>query len=182
MGFSAYYNESNLSKTSNLSNYATDTLGGEVRWVFPVGRFEALRLSLGYDQTRLKVDQPYAAKEINDFINRYGNEFNEFIVGTGWSHDSLDQRLFPKKGISQTLDFRVVVPGARQQYYKAYYEAKSYYPISDSELWIGNLIGNVGYANGFGKTKNLPFYRNYTAGGTRFVRGFEENSLGPKTH
>ncbi len=182
MGFSAYYNQTNLSKTTNLSNYTTDTLGGDIRWVFPVSKYEALRFSLGYDDTRLKVDPNtlFVAQEINDFVNRFGKTFQEYVVGLGWNFDSLDQRIFPKRGVTQSAGIRAVVPGARQQYYRLSYDISTYYPVSASELWIVGFSGNLGYGNGYGKTPRMPFYRNYTAGGTRFVRGFEENSLGPK--
>ncbi len=179
MGLSAYYNESNLSKTTNMSSYTTDTLGGEVRWVFPMSKYDALRLSLGYDDTRLKLDQ-IVAQEITDFTNKYGKQFREYTVGFGWNYDSLDQRVFPKRGITQSAGIRMVVPGANQQYYKLSYDISSFTPLSASELWVLGMSGNVGFANGYGKTARLPFYRNYTAGGTRFVRGYEENSLGPK--
>lgn len=180
MGASAYYNKTNLSKTTNISNYSTDTLGGEVRWVFPMSQYEALRLSAGYDDTRLKTEPIFIAQEIKEFVTRYGKEFKEFVAGIGWSYDSLDQRIFPRKGVSQSLDFRTTVPGANQQYYKVTYDIKSYYPISESELWVASLAGDAWFGNGYGKTPRLPFYKHYMAGGTRFVRGFEENSLGPK--
>lgn len=181
MGASAYYTQSNLSKTTNLSTYTTDVLGGEVRWVFPLGRYEAFRTSIGYDDTRLQLPVfALTAAQISSFVNKYGDKFQEYMLGVGWSYDSLDQRLFPKRGLSQTFDIRAVVPGANQQYYKTSYTIAWYQPISESERWIVNLSSNLGFGNGYGKTPQLPFYRNYTAGGTRFVRGFEENSLGPK--
>ncbi len=180
MGVSGYYNKTNLSKTTNLTNYSTDTFGGEVRWVFPMSKYEALRLSAGYDDTRLTIEQTFAAKELQDFVNKNGKEFKEFVAGIGWNYDSLDQRIFPRSGITQSIDLRAVVPGSKQQYYKINYDIRTYHPLSASELWIASLSGNLGYGSGYGKTDRMPFYKNYMAGGTRFVRGFEENSLGPK--
>ncbi len=179
MGFGAYYNQTNLSKTTDLSSYTTDTLGGEVRWVFPMSLYDAIRLTVGYDDTRLKVDQ-IVATEVTDFMNKYGSQFREYTVGLGWNYDSLDQRIFPHRGITQFAGIRAVIPGANQQYYRLSYDVAGFHPLSSSELWIIGLSGNLGYGNGYGKTPQMPFYRHYTAGGTRFVRGFVENSLGPK--
>jgi len=38
----------------------------------------------------------------------------------------------------------------------------------------------LGYGNGYDQTNLLPFYKNFFAGGSRTVRGFEESSLGPR--
>ncbi len=180
MGFSSYYNKSDMSKTSNVSNYSTDTLGGEVRFVFPIGRFDALRVNLGYDNTHLKVEQEYASQDVNEFVNANGNRFSEFTVGLGWNYDSLDRRLFPTKGMSHSVSLQTVVPGARLQYYKATYDVSSYYPLNTAGQWVFSLSGNFGYGSGYGKTRRLPFYRYFVAGGSRYVRGYAENSLGPK--
>lgn len=179
MGANAYFNKSDLAKTTNLSNYGTDTLGGQVRWVFPVSKYEALRLSFGYDDTHIKFAGP-TAREIINFTDKYGKQFQEYVVGLGWNYNSLDQPLFPKRGVLQSANLSMVVPGAKQQYYRFVYELSSYYPLTQSEYWIASFSGNLGYGNGYGNTPAMPFYRNYTAGGSRFVRGFEENSLGPK--
>lgn len=180
MGFSGYYNETDLSRTTNLSNYTTDTLGGELRFVFPIGKYDAFRVSAGYDDTKVKVERGFTAQEISDFTNKYGSRFDEYTVGIGWSYDSLDHRLFPTKGLSQTLDLRSVVPGAKQQYYKLSYDIATYFPVSKSGRWVISMSGNFGFGNGYGKTRQLPFYRHFVAGGSRFVRGYGENSLGPK--
>jgi outer membrane protein insertion porin family len=179
MGFNAYYNKTDLSKTTDVSSYSTDTLGGEVRWVFPMSLYDAIRLSVGYDKTHLKTES-IVATEISDFMKENGDQFREFTIRLGWSYDSLDQRIFPHKGMTQSLSILTVVPGANQQYYKLSYDLASYHPLSNSELWILGLSSNLGYGDGYGKTSRMPFYRNYVAGGTRFVRGFVENSLGPK--
>jgi len=41
--------------------------------------------------------------------------------------------------------------------------------------------GILGYGNGYGSTKGLPFFMNYYAGGLSqgLVRGYETNTLGP---
>jgi len=186
MGVSAYRNKVNLSKTTDISDYTTDTMGGEVRWVFPVSQYEALRFSTGYDDTHLKLPHKHmVAQEILDFLKQSNTRsFKEATLGFGWDYNSLNQRIFPTRGMSQSAGIRVVVPGANQQYYKASYEIAAFYPLSDSEHWIINMLGNLGYGDGYGNRNGqrlgLPFYRHFMAGGTRFVRGFEENSLGPK--
>jgi outer membrane protein insertion porin family len=38
----------------------------------------------------------------------------------------------------------------------------------------------LGYGDGYGDTDELPFFRNFFAGGIGSVRGFKGNSLGPK--
>jgi len=38
----------------------------------------------------------------------------------------------------------------------------------------------VGYGDGYGDTEELPFFKNYFAGGSRSVRGYEARSLGPR--
>jgi len=157
--------------------------GGEVRWIIPLSRYDAFKFSLGYDDTRLKLDadQRFIAPEIITFTNKFGKKFKEAVVGVGWTYDSRDQLIFPKRGLAQTLAVRVSAPGAKLQYYRATHDLSWYYPVSDSERWIVNLISCLGYGDGYGKKgQQLPFYRHFFAGGNRFVRGFEENSLGPR--
>ena len=40
--------------------------------------------------------------------------------------------------------------------------------------------GELGWGEGYGDTEELPFYKNFFAGGTNTVRGFESRSLGPR--
>jgi len=178
-GFSGYYNKSQLSKTTNISDYVMDIYGAEARLVFPMSQYDAFDISLGYDNTQLQIGSG-SPLEIIDFTNRYGKKFDEVTVGAGWRYNDLDKRIFPNKGMSHSVGVKFVLPGAVQQYYIAKYEFSWYYPLTCDEHWILNLNSTLGYANGYGKTPVLPFYRNFFAGGSRFVRGFVENSLGPK--
>ena len=40
---------------------------------------------------------------------------------------------------------------------------------------------DLGYTKAFGDTKETPFFRNFYAGGPRSLRGFESNTLGPRS-
>ncbi len=180
MGASAYYTKSNLSKTENVAHYATDALGTEMRWVFPMSSKEAFKVSVGYDDTHLHPPHRCASLEVQEFIAKNGTKYKEFSSGVAWVYDTLDQRLFPTTGLMQTLAGKVSIPGADLQYYKLSYDMAWFYPITDSNRWVFNITGNLGYGDGYGKTENLPFFKNFMAGGSRYVRGYEENTLGPK--
>ncbi len=45
---------------------------------------------------------------------------------------------------------------------------------------FASLNGELGYGEGFGDHEQLPFFENFFAGGVRSVRGFEDNTLGPR--
>lgn len=41
------------------------------------------------------------------------------------------------------------------------------------------LAGEVGYADGYGNSEGLPFFKNYYAGGIGSVRGYKSSTWGP---
>ncbi len=43
------------------------------------------------------------------------------------------------------------------------------------------LRSSLGYGDGYGDTDRLPFYKNYFAGGFGSVRGYRDNTLGPRS-
>jgi outer membrane protein insertion porin family len=181
MGASAYYTKNNLSKTEHVAYYSTDALGSEVRWVFPMSSKEAFKISLGYDDTHLHPPAHHCASiEVLEFIAKHGKKYQEWSTGVAWVYDTLDQRLFPTCGLMQTLAGKVIVPGSDLQYYKLSYDMAYFHPLTDSNRWIVNVSGNLGYGDGYGKTNALPFFKNFMAGGERYVRGYETNTLGPK--
>ena len=71
------------------------------------------------------------------------------------------------------------MPGGDLDYYKLGYNAETYMPLT-RHLTL-KLRTNLGYANSYRSDRDLPFFEHYYAGGFGSVRGFERNSLGPRT-
>jgi len=53
------------------------------------------------------------------------------------------------------------------------------FPLTD-KLTL-SLRGEIGYGDGYGDTEGLPFFENFFAGGVNSVRGYDDNTLGPKS-
>ena len=71
-----------------------------------------------------------------------------------------------------------MIPGSDLDYYKVGYRQQRYFPLAKD--FIFKLNGEVGYGGGYMGTHGLPFFDNYFGGGTNSVRGFKNNSLGPR--
>lgn len=181
LGARAYYNKTDLGKATHVTDYTTDSLGLSVNWVLPIAKYESISLGLGFDNTHLKSDFGAGSpQEIKNFINLHGKKYIEYSTTIGWDHDTLDRPLMPESGASQSLKLMVSLPGSKLHYYRVTFDNSLYYPLPMNKDYILNLNGNLGYGNGYGNTKGLPFFKNFMAGGLGSVRGYRENSLGPK--
>ena len=175
-GFGAFYRETDANE-ANLSDYTADTLGGNVSYGIPINEFDSVRLNVEYENLDLNTTA-FSSQVVQDFITQNGNQFDTIKVTGGWSHDSRNKAIFPDRGTSQRLTAEFTVPGMDLQFYKLGYEQQTYVPLTKSFTLL--LNGEVGYGDGFGDFDNLPFFENYFAGGVRSVRGFKDNTLGPR--
>lgn len=175
-GYSLFYSQTDFSQLS-LSDYNTDTYGGRSTFGFPINSRERLSFSVEASNTEMQVSTS-APLEISSFIEDEGDEFIELTLGSQWSWTTLNRGLFPTAGAKQTLALEATLPGSELEYYRVTYNAQKYFPIQGE--WTFRIRTELGFGDGYGSTEELPFFRNFRAGGVGSVRGFTTNSLGPK--
>ncbi len=78
----------------------------------------------------------------------------------------------------QRLSGTIAVPGLDLQYYKVEYRQRHYFPLARD--LVLSLNGQVAIGDGYGSTNDLPIFENYYTGGVQSVRGFDDNTLGPR--
>ena len=70
------------------------------------------------------------------------------------------------------------IPGSDIEFYTATYSYTKYLPFTRYFTFL--LNADLRYGKAFGDTTAVPPYKNYFGGGPNTVRGFRENSLGPR--
>ncbi|RYE63369.1 MAG: outer membrane protein assembly factor BamA, partial [Oxalobacteraceae bacterium] len=94
----------------------------------------------------------------------------------GWGRDDRDSALVPSRGRLQNANVELgVVSDLR--YFKSSYQYQQYFPINKQYTFAIN--GQLGYARAIGDS-TYPIFKNFYAGGLGSIRGFEQNSLGPR--
>jgi outer membrane protein insertion porin family len=182
---SAYYKKTTPEKV-NVSNYNTDNYGFNLGFGFPVAENHRLGSSLAFEHTELKTFSN-TPTQITQYIANYGNEFNQLKLGLNWSYNNLDKFIFPTAGQKHFFNLDVALPynddSDTLSYYRISYSNSIYQPlfsISDLGQFIFLSNTTLGYGNGLGnQDDNLPWFRNFFAGGLGTVRGYASNSLGP---
>jgi outer membrane protein insertion porin family len=96
------------------------------------------------------------------------------------SRITLNRGMFPTEGSSTDLMLMAVLPGSDIQYAKVNLRQKYYKPLGFLDLIFG-FNGELGYMDVYGDTAVTPFFQNFYAGGPRSLRGFESNTLGPRS-
>lgn len=175
-GFGLFYKKTDADQ-ANISSYTTDTYGANVNYGIPINEFDTIRVSPEFENLKLK-ETSESPNEVIDFIDRHGNDYNTVKLTGSWAHDTRNKALFADDGGLQSLSVETAVPGSGLQYYKLGYDQRRYVPLT-KDLTL-SMHAQLGYGDGYGDYDNLPFFENYFAGGVRSVRGFEDNTLGPK--
>ena len=179
-GFSLFYRETDF-EDDDITSYASDQLGGAVTFGFPVDQYSKLDFSFGYSQTTIHLPT-YPVLEVADFIEENGNIYNSFEVSAGWSRNTLNRGIFPTRGMRHRFSGKLILPEISDyNFFKLDYRNDQYYPITASHEWAVHLRGEIGYGDGYGDDGGLPFFENYYSGGIGSIRGFDSNTLGPKS-
>ena len=135
-------------------------------------------------------------------------DFRTYDFTASWSRDTRNHFLNPTRGSSQRLGVESSLPGSSRQFYKLYYRAAKYIPIWADLVFSAH--GELGYGDAYDNYDStslaepvpsdlpdgieaeclpeevmtldtgLPFFEHFYGGGVRDIRGFEDNTLGPK--
>jgi outer membrane protein insertion porin family len=116
---------------------------------------------------------------VDDFIEQYGDEYETYIAGLGWSRLTTNQAYFPTEGVDARVHGTLATPGSDLNWYKLGAHSKWYFPLWFEQAAF-SVAGNAQYGNGYDDTDQLPFFKNYYGGGWGSVRGFSEGTLGAK--
>src|SRR5574343_359418 len=176
-GFDIYHRTTNTRNTA-LAYYSSAATGGAIRFGFPIGEKESLGLGIGIDSTTITaystsppLYQNYVGYPGNDSVTKLS-----IPLTLNWTSDGKDSYFFPTRGLYQKIGLELAAPGGDLNYYRASYQAQYYIPVSKQFTLM--LNGDIGYANGYAG-KDLPFFKNFYAGGVGSVRGYKTSSLGP---
>ncbi|HEY6131918.1 MAG TPA: outer membrane protein assembly factor BamA [Halioglobus sp.] len=115
------------------------------------------------------------------FLDENGNDFLNYSVTSSWSRSTLNRGRLATRGTSQTAALEISVPVSDLEFYKLTYDGEVFYPMPFLETWTFHLRTQLGYGAGYGGTNELPFYENYFGGGFGSVRGYQNNTLGPRS-
>ena len=174
-GFDLYHRNYDTSTLSSLATYGARSNGGGVRYGVPITEDDTINFGLAYDRTTLKIDST-SLPAYQDYVAKFGDTNSSVLANFGWARDTMDSRIYPTKGYIQRLGGEVATPGGTLRYYKLNYQNQQYFPLS--RRYTLALNGELGYADGIG-THQLPFFKNFYAGGIGSVRGYDSSSLGP---
>jgi len=182
-GMAAYYTRYDPSAANLSSDYAFNQYGSRVYYNIPmsasVGATDSINLGYGYMGTKLDVYDS-ASTQITDFVDEYGETFNEIQLSAGWTHNGLNRAVFPSHGFYQSIGTDLYLPADNNSigYYTTKYQNKWYVPLGKKFIWYTR--SETGYGDGIITSNGLPFYSNFYAGGMSTVQGYAANTLGPE--
>ena len=176
-GFNLYYRKTDYGNF-NVANYLSDSMGFGLQYGYPLSDTQRINMGLTYDKTDIDIGTS-PAREIWDFINAEGSIFETLTSQISWQRVTLNRGMFPTDGSSTVISFSTTIPGGDIDYARLNLRQKFYQPISEDLVFGFNL--DLGYLAPFGDTKETPFFQNFFAGGPRSLRGFESNTLGPRS-
>lgn len=175
-GFGLFSRSTNANE-ANITDYTTDVAGGNLNYGFPINEYDTLNFGIDAEYLKLKLAN-FPSTEIQNFSDEFGRKFISLGLSASLAHDTRNRRVFPSKGGLFRINAESKIPGSELEFYK--FNLRELYYIPLTSKFVLSMNAEIGYGDGFGDFNELPFFENYFAGGVRSVRGFQDNTLGPR--
>ena len=172
-GFDIYKRETDASSLA-VGPYATDAMGGGVKFGYPVSETSLVDLGFNLESVDLTTF-PTSPLQYLNFTSQFGNSYKYGALTTGWQRDTRDSVLVPTAGTFMRAGLEVA--GGDLRYYRLGYQYQWFYPLTRAYTFA--LRADLGYAHGM-DDRPVPFFKAYFAGGPDTVRGYRPFSLGPR--
>jgi len=174
-GFDVYHKNTDTSSLNAVGTYGAKSTGAGVRYGLPIAEDDYLNFGFSFDATKLSMNANSPTRYI-DYVNKFGVSNTTVLATASWAKETLDSRIYPTKGEVTQVGGELAVPLAKLRFYRASASHKRFVPLTRDFTLM--LNGEIGWAGGYGN-KELPFFKNFYAGGIGSVRGYEGSSLGP---
>jgi outer membrane protein insertion porin family len=142
----------------------------------PGGTYAAAEVLEPIDTIPLSALSPPANE---GFLDLNGDQYLNWSLTGSWIQSTLNRGQLATRGASQSVSLEVAVPLSDLEFFKLNYRGEVYFPLF-GEFTL-HLRGELGYGDGYADTTELPFYEHFFAGGFGSVRGYESNTLGPRS-
>lgn len=175
-GFDIYKRVLNTRSLSSVSTFNTDTTGAGLRLGIPLNENDSIIAGLGLENTKIDLG-PNSPQRNIDFVEQFGSSTINIPLTMSWRRDGRDSAIWTTSGTTQRVFAETGLPSGDLTYYKLDYHLRWYYPLTN--IFTLMLNGELGYGDGY-NGKDLPFFKNFFAGGNTSVRGYNISSLGPR--
>ncbi|HEX5353346.1 MAG TPA: outer membrane protein assembly factor BamA [Rhodanobacteraceae bacterium] len=177
----------------NIAAFLSDTDSFSTYLSFPISELDAINAGIGVNRTGLDLVAGFSPQVFFDQVNKIGHRtMHNTPVTISYAHDTLNRFYKPTRGGLQQISAEITLPGATVPYYTLALSTSDYFPLPFD--FVGHVSGRLGYGKAYSKdisvqyadsngniqTMSFPFFQNYYAGGVQDVRGFEDNTLGPR--
>ncbi len=165
-----------------------EALGDVLEILRPTACCGSLRLGLALRRATL-APAADASVQLREWIADVGGgsdgdgthasaELDEVDFTLRYRHDTRDRAVFAQQGVEHDVRIIAALPGSDIDYALVDYRVSAYRPVGSR--WTVRALGRIGYGAGYGDTPSLPPYLHWLAGGSPTVRGYRENSVGPR--
>ena len=178
-GFDLSYQEIEAGRR-RIARYDQENISAGASFGIPFTEFNYMNIGINWERSKIETSTFLLDPIIARFLAREGTQYDNFRLQTSFSYDTRNAGIFPDQGTLQRISTEIALPGGDLYYWKVDYDSRYYFKVPYRRNFTFLLKGKVGYGDSYGSTTELPFFRNFYAGGPRTVRGYDESSLGPQ--
>jgi len=185
-GAGAFFQASDFSEIG-LTATTLDSLGIRGNIGYPVNEISQVSFGMQIEDNALDAVGA-VSQQIIDFFEQVGldpnveraYDYQLYRFSTSYVRNTLNRGIFPDRGTRQAISLSATIPGSDLEFYKLDYTFDYYIPITQGWTFLTRFRASWGDGYGDGASSKLPYFENFSAGGSGTMRGFERNTIGPR--